>query len=189
MAKKKTPEQNSEDELKPDNRLVIDNSWVCNRQQRDLIVKLLAALDLSEREFLANLMLNFGVQSEKLLSEKQADELIYELERTAIERGLLEKYQGKYEILPASCEGIKCLMSTMAQKEKIEEAWKSICKIERKDIRKAALRMYLGQVYHVSDLNFLTRQQAENVLKNLKGLATYLEVMKQMRKKADEDNI
>jgi hypothetical protein len=125
------------------------------------------ALRLRDEDYRITLEYNYGVTTSKALSREEAEALIAEFERLAVQAGVWTPYQGKgrYEDL-AGRPG----MASPAQLRKLEALWKEATGIRKEERRARAFRKFLTHYFHVSDLRFLTSGKARKVMKALEEM-------------------
>ncbi len=119
------------------------------------------ALALSDEEYRLTLFHNFRVDSSKLLTRNQQEELIRGLESEAIQKGVWQKFEGKsrFESL-ADRPG----MASPAQLRKIEVLWKEASSVKDAIERAKQLRTFLYGHFKVSDLRFLEQEKVKKVV-------------------------
>jgi len=120
-----------------------------------------SALGLSREEYELTLFHNFGVDSSKLLSRSQQEELIRGLEAEAIKKGVWKKFEGKerFEDL-----GYRPGFANSKQLRLIEALWRDASNIKDHKTRAKALRTFLDRHFKVSDLRFLESEKVRKVV-------------------------
>ncbi len=124
-------------------------------------------LGLSDEEYRLTLYHNFRIDSSKLLTQSQQEELIRGLESEAVQRGVWEKFAGKsrFENL-ADRPG----MASPAQLRKIEAMWKDYAGAKDDKARTKGLRTFLLGHFQVSDLRFLEADKVKKVIAALDAM-------------------
>lgn len=127
------------------------------------------ALNLSEEEYRMTLFHNFRVDSSKLLSRNQQEELIQGLESEAIQKGVWKKFEGKNRF---ESFGSRPGMASPAQLRKIEALWKDASDMKDHKSRAKALRTFLDRHFKTSDLRFLDQHATKKVIHTLNHMVT-----------------
>ncbi len=122
------------------------------------------ALALSEDEYRLTLLHNFRVDSSKMLTGGQQEELIKEMESQATERGVWQKYEGKARF---ESYGKRSGMASPAQLRKIEALWKDASDTRDQKSRAKALRSFLNRHFKIADLRFLDQATTNKVIHTL----------------------
>lgn len=134
------------------------------RTDKKQIIKihaLISAIKLSDENYRATLLDNFGVTTSKALSYDQANALIDALEERAVEKGAWIKYEKavKYENL-----GNRPGMANPAQLRKIEALWRDVTGMKSKEDLTKTLRAFLSRHFKVADLRFLEMGKVNKVI-------------------------
>lgn len=128
---------------------------------------LVAALKIDDDLYREILWNRFNTRSSKELTNFQADQLIEELEKIAIQKGVWKKsaFKQKHEAL----DGRPGFAST-AQLALIESTWTKVSKMETPELKAKALRGFILKVAGVSDLRFLNKSGAGKVIIALRSM-------------------
>ncbi|MBE0598972.1 MAG: regulatory protein GemA [Desulfuromonadales bacterium] len=131
------------------------------KSQVKLIHAITGAMGLTEFHYRLRLRRSFGVFSSKELTRGEAATLINELKKEAFSLGVWHEPGRKAKVFD-KLEG-RPGFATAAQLGCIDAIWQRVARAPagRKD---TALRTFLQKVAGVSDLRFLTRAQASNVI-------------------------
>lgn len=109
----------------------------------------------------------YPATSSKDLTFEAASSFISQLEKTAIEKGVWKKHEGKeaFERL-----GYRNGMASPAQLRMIDAIWKEISRVGADKKKHTGLRTFLLSRFKVSDLRFLDVRKAGEVISALKGM-------------------
>jgi len=127
-----------------------------------------SALALSEDEYRLTLFHNFRVASSKDLTISQSEELIRELEKEAVQKGVWQKFEGKNRF---ESFGQRPGMASPAQLRKIEALWKDVSDLKDSKARAKALRTFLNRHFKIADLRFLDQTATQKVVYVLNSMA------------------
>ena len=146
-----------------------------NRHQIKLIHTLKGALKLPEEDYRNRVMAVHGFSDTcKDLSEEEAAELIGEMEKEAIEKGVWKRHvvrdHGstfglKYEDL-----GKRKGFASPKQLRLIEALWKGVSRTHKADARQLALRRFIFRMTGVQELQWLTEDNAHGVIEAIKNM-------------------
>jgi hypothetical protein len=112
----------------------------------------------------------YGVTSSKDLNSIQAQDLIVNLEKLALDQGVWEKQPKADKRQRFSDMGSRRGMATPPQLRKIEAMWRDTSRIKEPEARTKALRSFLERIAKVSDLRFLDRNGASAVINALTAM-------------------
>jgi hypothetical protein len=107
---------------------------------------------------------SFGVTSSKQLTYAQAGRFINELENLAVEKGVWTKTEGNKAF---NSLGHRPGFATSAQLRKVEVLFRNVTRIKDINARKRALRAFLTNRFHVSDLRFIEEAQVTGIVNAL----------------------
>lgn len=116
------------------------------------------------------MLMSFGVQSSKNLTNAEAEIFIEILEIKAEKFKNWIKKSQKYTNL---CRDEN--MATKAQLRYIEHLWKEIAYFDDEHFAKQSLRKFLKSKFKVDDIMFLTKAKAIKVIQGIKGIKANLE--------------
>ncbi len=134
------------------------------KAQIKMIHTLVSALGYDEPQYRVVLYHNFKVMSSKQLTPGQAKDLIDGLQETAIRGGVWTK-KTAYDNLSN-----RIGMATPLQLRKIETLWRELTDIKDESARKKALRSFLFNRFHVSDLRFIGTEQVTGIMTALRHM-------------------
>ena len=145
-------------------KTMLQNSTPGEIKKIHALVSALGIDDDLYREMLRN---RFNTASSKELTNFQAGQLIEELEKIAIQKGVWKKndFKQKHEAL----EGRPGFAST-AQLALIESTWNKLSRMETPELKAKALRGFILKVAGVSDLRFLNKSGAGKVIIALRSM-------------------
>jgi hypothetical protein len=128
---------------------------------------LVTALGFDDDLYRAILLNRFNTRSSKELANFQAGQLIEELEKQAVQKGVWKKsaFKKRYEALagrPGFASG--------AQLDLIESTWTKVSRMETPELNVKALRGFILKVAGVSDLRFLNKSGAGKVIIALRSM-------------------
>jgi hypothetical protein len=131
------------------------------KQQIRKIHTLVSALEIPEDRYREMLHANFYTYTSKNLTAEQADFMIENLERWAIEAGVWERidYRTRFDEY-----GERPGMATPKQMRAIELLWKDAMGIRGFMEARKTLRRFLSRHFKVDDIRFLTRKRANDVI-------------------------
>lgn len=139
-------------------------------EQRKTIGYLRSLLNLDE-ELYREMLFEYGVISSKELSDLQAEQLLRNLKKTAVEIGVykpLKKYafqKYKYEN-----SGTRAGMATPKQKRKIEVMWFGVSTKKDEKSRKKALSLFIKRLTGKEHIEFITNQDVRIFIKALEKM-------------------
>ena len=136
-----------------------------------MIHALASALAYDEPHYRVVLYHNFKVMSSKSLTFDQANQLIDVLQAQAIKDGVWTKNTAFEEF------GHRAGFASPLQLRKIETLWREVTDAKDEEDRKNALRSFLSNRFHVSDMRFVKEGQVTGIMTALRCMA--------MRKKDD----
>ena len=116
------------------------------------------------------MLMTFGVQSSKNLTDTEAGIFIEVLEAKAEKFGNWVKRPKKYADLYRDEN-----MATQAQLRYIEGLWKEVAYFDDEDFNKKSLRKFLKSKFKIDDIMFLTKAKATKVIQGIKGMKASLE--------------
>jgi len=116
------------------------------------------------------MLMTFGVQSSKNLTDTEAGIFIEVLEAKAEKFEDWVKRPKKYADLYRDEN-----MATQAQLRYIEGLWKEVAYFDDEDFNKKSLRKFLKSKFKIDDIMFLTRAKATKVIQGIKGIKANLE--------------
>lgn len=112
------------------------------------------------------ILAGYGVDSSKDLRLEDAETLLISLKEKAVEAGVYESKNAKYNNLEARMD-----MATPKQLRYIEALWKNYSFIQAPIKRRAALENFIYKITGVSALRFLKRSAASLVIRRLEERA------------------
>ena len=116
------------------------------------------------------MLMTFGVQSSKNLTDTEAGIFIEVLEAKAEKFEDWVKRPKKYADLYRDEN-----MATQAQLRYIEGLWKEVAYFDDEDFNKKSLRKFLKSKFKIDDIMFLTKAKATKVIQGIKGMKASLE--------------
>ena len=116
------------------------------------------------------MLMTFGVQSSKNLTDTEAGIFIEVLEAKAEKFENWVKRPKKYADLYRDEN-----MATQAQLRYIEGLWKEVAYFDDEDFNKKSLRKFLKSKFKIDDIMFLTKAKATKVIQGIKGMKASLE--------------
>ena len=116
------------------------------------------------------MLMTFGVQSSKNLTDTEAGIFIEVLEAKAEKFENWVKRPKKYADLYRDEN-----MATQAQLRYIEGLWKEVAYFDDEDFNKKSLRKFLKSKFKIDDIMFLTKGKATKVIQGIKGMKATLE--------------
>ena len=116
------------------------------------------------------MLMTFGVQSSKNLTDTEAEIFIEVLEAKAEKFEDWVKRPKKYADLYRDEN-----MATQAQLRYIEGLWKEVAYFDDEDFNKKSLRKFLKSKFKIDDIMFLTKAKATKVIQGIKGMKASLE--------------
>ncbi|HSA07306.1 MAG TPA: regulatory protein GemA [Candidatus Gastranaerophilales bacterium] len=122
-------------------------------------------LSLSDDIYRDVLEMSFNVNSCTKLTSEQAGMLIDDFENSAIQLGLWNKPELKFENLSN-----RKSMATPKQLRMIEAMWREVSYREDDEFVKQSLRKFLSGHFYVSDLRFIDRAKASKIINAIKNI-------------------
>ena len=116
------------------------------------------------------MLMTFGVQSSKNLTDTEAGIFIEVLEAKAEKFENWVKRPKKYADLYRDEN-----MATQAQLRYIEGLWKEVAYFDDEIFNKKSLRKFLKSKFKIDDIMFLTKAKATKVIQGIKGMKASLE--------------
>lgn len=112
-----------------------------------------------------DMLMSFGVQSSKNLTDTEAGILLSILKENAKKLNRWKEPALKYNNLNRDKK-----MATGPQLRKIEAMWKDICYHKNDDFAKKSLRKFLKNKFNCDDLMFLSKNEAIKVINGLSNI-------------------
>lgn len=113
-----------------------------------------------------DMLMSFGVQSSKDLTNTEAGIFLEILEEKAVAINKWEVRTKKYEELNSRDED----MATPAQLRMIEAIWREVCYIDSPEFAKQSLRKFIQNKFKVADIKFLTKKKAVKVIRAISAM-------------------
>ena len=128
---------------------------------------LVSALGIDDDLYREMLWNRFNTRSSKELTNLQAGQLIEELEKIAIQKGVWKKndFKRKHEALDG-----RPGFASAPQLALIESTWGKLSRMETPELKAKALRGFIFIVAGVSDLRFLNKSGAGKVIIALRSM-------------------
>lgn len=114
-----------------------------------------------EDDLYIDMLMSFGVQSSKNLTNTEAGILLDILEKKAVLTNKWEVRNKKYDELKSRDED----MATPAQLRMIEAIWREVCYIDSPEFAKQSLRKFIQNKFKIADIKFLTKNKAVRVIR------------------------
>lgn len=113
-----------------------------------------------------DMLMSFGVQSSKDLTNTEAGIFLEILEEKAVLTNKWEVRNKKYEELNAR----DIDMATPAQLRMIEAIWREVCYIDSPEFAKQSLRKFIQNKFKIADIKFLTKKKAVKVIRAISAM-------------------
>lgn len=113
-----------------------------------------------------DMLMSFGVQSSKDLTNTEAGIFLEILEEKAVLINKWEVRNKKYEELKSRDED----MATPAQLRMIEAMWREVCYIDSTEFAKQSLRKFIQNKFKIADIKFLTKKKAVKVIRAISAM-------------------
>lgn len=113
-----------------------------------------------------DMLMSFGVQSSKGLTNTEAGIFLEILEEKAVAINKWEVRTKKYEELNSRDED----MATPAQLRMIEAIWREVCYIDSPEFAKQSLRKFIQNKFKIADIKFLTKKKAVKVIRAISAM-------------------
>lgn len=128
---------------------------------------LVSALGIDDDLYRDILWNRFNTRFSKELTNFQAGQLIEELEKIAIQKGVwkMSDFKRKHEALDG-----RPGFASVPQLALIESTWDRLSRMETKELKAKALRGFILKVAGVSDLRFLNKSGAGKVIIALRSM-------------------
>ena len=113
-----------------------------------------------EDDLYIDMLMSFGVQSSKKLTNTEAGIFLDILEEKAVLTNEWEVRNKKYDELSSRDND----MATPAQLRMIEAIWREVCYIDSPEFAKQSLRKFIQNKFKIADIKFLTKKKAVKVI-------------------------
>ena len=119
-----------------------------------------------EDDLYVDMLMSFGVQSSKDLTNTEAGIFLEILEEKAVLTNKWEVRNKKYEELKSRDED----MATPAQLRMIEAMWREVCYVDSPEFAKQSLRKFIQNKFKIADIKFLTKKKAVKVIRAISAM-------------------
>jgi hypothetical protein len=149
-----------------------NSTRMISRRQVKMIHTLISQLGYSDRVYRFLLKENLNVTTCKDLNFYQAQWFIDNLEKIAAEKGVWLKTEGDKAF---NSLGFRPGMASPSQLRKIEVLFRNVTTGKNVEARRKALRTFLSNRFHVSDLRFVDQSQVSKIVKALTEMGARLQ--------------
>lgn len=111
---------------------------------------------------------NFGVESSKELTYSDAEQLLQDLKKQAVNMGKFELQKSNYE--KYNTLSGRFGMGTPKQLRKINVMWKQVSRQPTEELKEKALNVFLKRITGKERMNFLTQSDVSKVIKAIEKM-------------------